>query len=57
MNAVRSNNVSLKYQRPTPSGCKDIWIRKFECVAKTQFLSDGKYHSQYGAVRRSNTKL
>ena len=50
MNSVRSNNVSLKYQRPTPSGCKDIWIRKFECVAKTQFLSDGKYHSQYGAV-------
>ena len=38
MNAVRSNNVSLKYQRPTPSGCKDIGIRKFEFVAKTQFL-------------------
>ena len=38
MNSVRSNNVSLKYQRPTPSGCKDIGIRKFEFVAKTQFL-------------------
>ena len=21
-----------------PSGCKDIWIRKFDLVAKTQFL-------------------
>ena len=38
MNSVRSNNVSLKYQRPTPSGCKDIGIIKFEFVAKTQFL-------------------
>ena len=28
----------MKYQRPTPSGCKDIGIRKFEWVAKTQFL-------------------
>ena len=38
LNSVRSNNVSLKYQRPTPSGCKDIGIRIFEFVAKTQFL-------------------
>ena len=38
MNSVGSNNVSLKYQRPTPFGCKDIGIRKFEFVAKTQFL-------------------
>ena len=35
MNSVRSNNVSLKYQKPTPSGCKGIEIRKFEFVAKT----------------------
>jgi len=28
----------LKYQRFTPSGCKDIGIRKFEFVAKNPFL-------------------
>ena len=39
MNTVRSNNVSLKYQRFILSGCKDIRIKKIELVAKTQFLS------------------
>ena len=39
MNYVRSNKLSLKYQRCLPSGSKDIGIRKFEFVAKTQFLS------------------
>ena len=39
MNAVRSNNVSLKYQRFTSLGCEDIEIRKLEFVVKTQFLS------------------
>ena len=29
---------SLKYQRSTNSGCKDIGIRKSEFLAKTQFL-------------------
>ena len=38
MNSVKSNSLSLKYRRFTPSGCKDIEIRKFEFVAKTQFL-------------------
>ena len=38
MNAVRSNNVSLKYQRSTTFGCKEIGIRIAEFVAKTQFL-------------------
>ena len=38
MNAVRSYNVSLKYQRSTSSGCKDIGITKIEFVTKTQFL-------------------
>ena len=37
-NSVRSNNLSLKYQRFIPTGCRDIEIRKFEVVAKTQFL-------------------
>ena len=39
MNYVRSNNLSLKYHKFTSSGCKDIGIRKFEFVAKTQFLT------------------
>ena len=39
MTYVRSNNNSLKYQRFTPSGCKDKSIVKSEFVAKTQFLS------------------
>ena len=38
MNAVRSYTVSLKYQRFTTSGCRDIGITKIEFVAKTQFL-------------------
>jgi len=38
MNFVRSNILSLKYQRFTPTSCKDIWIRQFEVVAKTQIL-------------------
>ena len=38
INSVRSINLSLKYQRFTPSGCKDIRIGKFVCVAKTQLL-------------------
>ena len=32
------NNLSLKYKRFTPLSCTDIGIRKFEFVAKTQFL-------------------
>ena len=38
MNAVRSNNVSLKYQRFTSSGYKVIGFTKIEFVAKSQFL-------------------
>ena len=34
MNDVRSNNLSLKYQRFPFSGCKDIGIRRSEFVAK-----------------------
>ena len=32
------NNLSLKYQRFSPSGFEDLEIRKFESVAKTQLL-------------------
>ena len=38
MNAVRSNNVSLKYQWFTSSGYKVIGFTKIEFVAKSQFL-------------------
>ena len=36
--SVRLNNLSLKYLRITPSGCKNIGMGKFKFVAKTQFL-------------------
>ena len=39
MNYVISINLSLKYQKFTQSGCKEKGIKKFEIVAKTQFLS------------------
>ena len=35
---VRSNTLSLKYLRFSPSGFNDIGIGKFEFVAKTQIL-------------------
>ena len=38
MNYVRSNILSLKYQRFILSDCKDKEVRKCEFVAKTQFL-------------------
>ena len=38
MTFVRSNNISLKYQRFTTLGSKDIGIRKSEFVAKSQFI-------------------
>ena len=38
INSVRSNKLSLKYQRFIPTDCRDIEIRKFEVVTKTQFL-------------------
>ena len=38
MTFVKSNNISLKYQRFTTLGSKDNVSRKSEFVAKTQFL-------------------
>ena len=38
MISVISNSLSLKYQKFTESGCKDIEIRNFEFVTKAQFL-------------------
>ena len=37
-NCLGSNNKSSKYQRFTPSGCRDIGVRKFQFVTKTHFL-------------------
>ena len=49
MNSDRSNNLSLKYQRLETSGCKNIGVRKFEFVAKTQFL--------YGDIKHYPTQV
>ena len=38
-NSVRSNSLSLKYQRFTTSGCKNIKTRILEFLAKTEFIS------------------
>ena len=38
MNSIRSNNVSLKYQRFATLESKDIGIMNSKFVAKTQFL-------------------
>ena len=38
MTSVNSNNLNLKYQRFTSSGCRDIGIRKLGFVAKTQLI-------------------
>ena len=35
---IWSNNIILKYQRFTPTGCIDLGIRKLEFVEKIQFL-------------------
>ena len=38
MNSVQSNNLSFKWQMFTPSDLKNIGIRNFKFVSKTQFL-------------------
>ena len=37
-NYLRSNSQSLKYEKFTPSGCKNIRSSKFEFVARTKLL-------------------
>jgi len=51
MHFVKSNNLSLKHQRFTLSGYKDIGVRILEVVAKTQFLLCG--NSRFSKVRLS----
>ena len=46
-NSVGSNNLSLKYQWFTSSGFKDIEFRKFEFVARTQFLYSMKCKKKF----------
>jgi len=46
MNSVRSNNISLKYQKFTTFGSKDIGIIESEFVAKTQFLYTQNWYLQ-----------
>ena len=43
VNSVGPNNLSLKYQRFTSLDCKDIGIRQFEFVTKTQLLKEKSY--------------
>jgi len=52
INAFILNNLSLKYQICTLSNCKDIGIRKFEFVAKTQFLCTLSMNGEKG--RKNN---
>ena len=57
MISVRSNHLSLKYQRFTPSGYKDIGIRKFKFAAKTQFLCKSIYIYLYIVIRHGLFKF
>ena len=50
MNSDASNNLSLKYQRFTSYGCRDIGIRKLEFVAKTLFLSRNQVNNPFNVV-------
>ena len=34
LNSTRLNNLNFKYEGFTPSGCKDVGIKKFEFVGK-----------------------
>ena len=50
MISVKSNNPSFKYQRLTPSGCKDIWryskvenVRKYVFFLKKNLKSERVY--------------
>ena len=56
MNAVRSNNVSLKYQWFTSSGYKVIGFTKIEFVAKSQFLSE-KTNEKNIFLKKTDIKL
>ena len=50
-NSVRSNNLRLK-----PSGCRDIGIRIFKFVAKTQFLYDSLAQPKEIGYKQADTQ-
>ena len=60
MCSVRSNNLSVKYQKITQSDCKDIGIRRFEnslpLIRSLLLLSGGKYQI-YGWVQLNSQKI
>ena len=53
--SVRLSSSSLKYQRFSLSGCKDIGNSKYEFVAKTQLLHD--FQPQTWAHERFHTSV
>ena len=55
MNSVWSYNLSFRFQRFTPHGCKDIAIKKFEFVARTPFLYT-KIYMYTKFVKGANTQ-
>ena len=56
--SVRSNNLSLKYQRLIDSFCKDKGIRNFKIVGKLNFFDfDRKYMPKKNEKKRSNKDL
>ena len=50
----------MKYQRLTPSGCKDKGVKKYEFVAKTQFLCGESHFEMFveslGVPKKLNVK-
>jgi len=44
MNSGGSNNLSLKHQRFTPSGCKEIGIRKFSSLQRLKGVKRDSGH-------------
>ena len=40
MHSFRLNNLNLKFERFTPSGCKDKGISRFEFVARLDSLEE-----------------
>ena len=49
-NSDRPNDLNLKYQRFTPSGCRDKVIGNFEFVAKTKILLENLENYPKGKV-------
>ena len=57
MNSVKLNNLSFKYLRFTQSGCKGIGIRKFDFMAKNQFLFTIRFALFLNKMIKSTEKI